>query len=288
MNSALKKMLEKYRLESRDDYELALREIMQELALLGLWRSKFFEHAAFYGGTALRIMYKLDRYSEDLDFSLLRSDKKFNPEPYIRALKKELWSYGFEVDIRIKEKEPNSAIQSAFLKANTIRQYLTIEAGQNILEGIPANQIIKIKLEIDTDPPLQFETEPQLLADPISFSVRTYSLPDLFAGKMHAVLFREWKHRVKGRDWYDLIWYAVSHPKLHLEHLKERMIQSGHWERGAALTPEKFQEVYRNKIERLNIAEAKKDIAPFIRDSRSLETWSKDLFFSLFDRFVFV
>ncbi len=209
-------MLNRYDCQTRDDYVNALREILQELALLGLWRGKFFEHAAFYGGTALRVLYGLDRYSEDLDFSLLRPSPTFHLGVFGDALLREIRSFGFDVDFEPRERPARTRIGSAFLKANTYRQWLVIETGDELLRGLPAGKTLKIKLEVDTDPPGGFETETRYLLQPIPFGLRVYRLPDLFAGKLHAVLCRKWQSRIKGRDWYDLVWYAARHPHVNL------------------------------------------------------------------------
>jgi len=200
MHEAVARMLAKYEPKSVDDSVRALREIIQEVALLGLWRSKFFEHAAFYGGTALRILYGLDRFSENLDFSLLEPSPDFNLARYTASLEEELSAFGFNVRVEMVDKAVESAVQSAFLKANTRNELLVIETG-----GELAGQVLKVKIEVDTEPPTGFTTSTRYLLQPIPFAVRSYSLPDLFAGKMHALLFRRWKNRVKGRDWYDFV-----------------------------------------------------------------------------------
>jgi predicted nucleotidyltransferase component of viral defense system len=288
MNEAIRQILAKYDIRSLDDSIRALREIMQEIALLGLWRSKFFERAAFYGGTALRVLYGLDRYSEDLDFSLLKPDRDFNLSSYNNALEKELNSYGFEVQIESREKSRETAVQSTFLKANTRKQMLTIEFDKRHIQQIPQNQQMKIKLEIDTDPPPGFLTSNRYLLLPIPFAVRTYSLPDLFAGKMHAVLCREWKSRIKGRDWYDFVWFMANHPELRLSHLEQRMRQTGHWKGALILTPEGFQKKLSRRINLININQARKEVEPFVRDPESLALWSKDFFLDIAARIKFV
>ena len=229
MHEAVTRMLAKYEPMSVDDSVRALREIIQEVALLGLWRAKFFEHAAFYGGTALRILYGLDRFSEDLDFSLLEPSPDFNLARYTASLEEELLAFGFNVRVEMVDKTVESAVQSAFLKANTRNELLVIEAGEQLAGQVSAGQVLKVKIEVDTDPPTGFTTSTRYLLQPIPFAVRSYSLPDLFAGKMHALLFRKWKNRVKGRDWYDFVWYAADHPQLNLAHLEQRMRQTGHW-----------------------------------------------------------
>jgi predicted nucleotidyltransferase component of viral defense system len=209
MHDALTRMLAKYKPARLEDTMRALREIMQEIALLGLWRSKFFESAAFYGETAMRVLYGLDRFSEDLDFSLLKPMGNFDISRYLSALQKELEAFGFDVRIEQRNKAVESAVQSAFLKADTLAQLLVIETAEEILHKVPRGQVLKIKLEVDTDPPPGFSTETKYLLQPIPFAVRAYTLPDLFAGKMHAILCRKWKTRVKGRDWYDLVSESV-------------------------------------------------------------------------------
>ena len=173
----------------------AVREIIQSLALLGLWRAKFFEHAAFYGGTSLRILYGLDRFSEDLDFSLLKPSVDFNFSVYATALQNELEAFGFEVTFEVRHKTADSAIESAFLKGNTYNHLIAIKAPEQILAGVNRQSILKVKLEVDTYPPQGFNTEMKYVFSPIQFAVRTYTLPSLFAGKVHALLFRKWKSR---------------------------------------------------------------------------------------------
>ena len=281
MHEAIRQMLEKYDCRRLEDYVQALREILQEIALLGLWRSKFFERAAFYGGTSLRILHGLDRFSEDMDFSLLSSKKNFNLGRYGDALQREMRAYGFDVWTETKSKRTTSAIQSAFLKANTLKQLLIIEAGEEIVRELPKGQQVKIKVEVDTDPPGGFETEIAYLLQPIPFSVRVYTLPDLFAGKMHALLCRKWKQRVKGRDWYDLIWYVTHHPTLHLSHLEQRLRQSGDRD---VITPQVFRKDLHDAIDALDVDQAKRDIEPFVKNPETLDVWSHTFFYTLVNR----
>ncbi|HPL64725.1 MAG TPA: nucleotidyl transferase AbiEii/AbiGii toxin family protein [Syntrophales bacterium] len=288
MNSAVARMLERYNPATGADTVRALREILQEFALLGLWRSKFFDKAAFYGGTALRILYGLDRFSEDLDFSLLRRSDGFDLSRYMDSLEKEVQSFGFEVSLTAREKSATTQIQSAFLKADTTKQLLVIQASEGIVREIPRGQVIKIKLEIDTDPPPGFSTENKYLLQPIPFPVRSFVLPDLFAGKIHAVLCRQWKSRVKGRDWYDLVWYIAHHPQLHLSHLQERMIQSRHLKKGETLSRKGFSELLDSAIEKLHIDQARKEVEPFAKDPEALAVWSKEFFRDIVKRIEIV
>lgn len=278
MNELLKKLMPSPMPETTGAMLTALRELLQSLALLGLWRAKFFEHIAFYGGTALRILYGLDRFSEDLDFSLLTPSSKFSFDAYSSALQKELNAFGFDVTFEPKQKTKDSAIESAFLKGNTFNQLVVINTSDQILSGINKQSVIKIKLEIDTNPPSDFDTEMKYLFSPVQFAVRSYTLPSLFAGKMHALLFRKWKNRVKGRDWYDFAWYISHYPQLKITHLEKRMRQSGHYTGSNPLTRDYLIDLLFANIDNLNIDAARNEVSPFINNPNSLDIWSKDFF----------
>lgn len=278
MHDAIARMLAKYENKSLDDQVKALREIIQEVALLGLWRARFFEHAAFYGGTALRILHGLDRFSEDLDFSLLAPTPDFSLQRFSAALEEEVRAFGFNLRVESVDKTVATAVQSAFLKAATRTELMVIEADERLISAIPSGQVLKIKIEVDTDPPPAFATTTRYLLQPIPFAVRCYTLPSLFAGKLHALLCRRWNNRVKGRDWYDLVWYAAHHPQLNLFHLEQRMRQTGHWSGTARLSRHDLDELLQTAIDRLEIAQARQDVAPFVKDQQALALWSTDFF----------
>lgn len=274
--SVIDQMLQKYGPLEGEDVTQALREIMQEVALAGLQRAGFFEKAAFYGGTCLRIFYSLPRFSEDLDFSLLQPAPGFSLTPYFLALTEEFSAFGFEVEITEKQKTSESAIASAFLKKNSSVYDVRVMG----------KRVLKIKFEVDTEPPLGFSTEEKLLLQPYSFYVKCFSLPDLYAGKMHALLFRKWKNRVKGRDWFDFEWYVRNGVPLHLAHLSERARQSGDW-KGADMTSETFLENLRLRIESLDVGYAREDVVRFVREPSLLAIWSREYFLQLADRIRF-
>lgn len=284
MHDAVQMMLAGFSCKTRDDTLHAIREILQSLALLGLWRCRFFEHAAFYGGTALRVIHGLDRFSEDLDFSLLHPNPGFSLGRFGDALKREIESFGFRVEFSTKIKTINNPIQSAFLKANAYQQLISITPPNVILDASFPVAPLKIKLEVDTIPPSGFHTETRYLSLPIPFAVRVYCLPDLFAGKLHAVLFRKWKNRVKGRDWFDLAWYANRHPNYNLAHLEARMRQSGDFIRQNPLSAADVNLLLNGVIDELNIDSARREVEPFLADPRSVDLWSRDYFRHLISR----
>lgn len=287
MHSVIGSMLGRYKCVTQQDYKNALKEIIQEVALLGLWRAKFFEKAAFYGGTALRILYGLDRFSEDLDFSLLHPDPSFTLAPYKRAIQTELESFGFDVSFHLAEKSQETAIQSAFLKANTLEHFMRIGVPAAERKRCHLEESLKIKLECDTDPPLSFSTEAQFLLQPIPFSVVTFAKEDLFAGKMHALLFRNWQQRIKGRDWYDFVWFVAQGIPLHLGHLEARMQQTKHLSSHQVLTVAHFHHLLSNKIKQLDLEQVRKDILPFLRNRDSIAVWSHSFFQSVGEKIQF-
>ena len=284
MNPAILSMLDRYQCRSAKEYENALKEIIQEVTLLGLWRSKFFEHAAFYGGTALRILYELDRFSEDLDFSLLKPDKKFRLSAYLSAVEIELKSLGFSITIEENKKNIETAINSAFIKVGTREHLIKIKVPDGIAERIQNNAVMNVKLEVDTDPPEGFRTEARTLLLPIPFAVNTYQKPDLFAGKIHAVLERNWKGRVKGRDYYDFVWYVARNVPVRLLHLECRLRQSGGWAEKRAMKREDLIDLLEKRFAVVDLAAAKKDVLPFLRDSAAVTLWSNAFFKSLLPR----
>jgi predicted nucleotidyltransferase component of viral defense system len=289
--SIIKQMLSKYDINSENDIVNALKEIFQEITLLGLYRGNFFSKAAFYGGTSLRVLYGLNRFSEDLDFSLIEKEQNFNIEEYFKYIIDEFDALGVGIELKKKKKKGKSSnIESAFLKNDTSIHTLDINTVdlENTLEGINYQQKIKIKIEVDTNPPLKFQTEAKTLLMPITFNIVSMTLPNLFAGKMHAVLCRKWKTRVKGRDWYDFEWYVKNNIKLNLEHLKERMIESGDFDRSILLDKKRFIELMNNKIDTLNIEKSIDEVKPFIKDQRIFEFWTKDYFKLLTNRVLFI
>ena len=272
----IKEWLDTYKPANKEEAIQALREIMQEIALAGLQRSGFFEEAAFYGGTALRIFYGLNRFSEDLDFSLLKVNAEFSLAKYLDAVIAEFESLGIKVSIKEKQKINQNNIESAFLKSETIWKELILEdiIPQNGLDQI-AN--IKIKLEVDTRPPLGFETEERLLLKPFSFYVKCFTISDLFAGKMHALLFRKWTNNVKGRDWYDMEWYIKKGIALNLKHFLLRARDSGDWH-NESINEKEFREMLNEKIDTVNLNRVKADIIRFIPDPKTIDIWSTQYF----------
>ena len=286
----IEQMLSNYEITNESDLINALKEVFQEIALLGLYQGGFFEKAAFYGGTALRILHGLPRFSEDLDFTLLEKNSDFNLERYFDFIIDEFEALGIKIEIAKKEKKDfASNIASAFLKNGTAIHTLKIEANnlENILNGVHSGKKLKIKFEVDVNPPLKFQTESKTLLLPKTFNVITMTLPNLYAGKMHAVLCRKWASRVKGRDWFDFEWYVKRNTPLNLTHLQERMYESGDLDKNINLDERLFKEFMYKRIDELDVTAAIKEVSPFIKDKSGFEFWSKEYFKLLVDRVLF-
>jgi len=283
MNNAIKQMLERYQCHSLQEHEQALREILQEIALVGLWRGKFFEHAAFYGGTALRILYGLDRFSEDLDFTLLSPNPHWNWTPFGSCIRNEFASFGFDVSFEEKDKKMQTAIKSAFLKTPTVQELLKIGVHSHLLKGVHPETLIRIRVEVDTTPTLAYGCEQKFISQPVAVSIKCVNEEHLFAGKMHAALFRAWKGRVKGRDWYDLVWFIRRKTPLNLAVFS---ILNG---KGEPLSRDTFLKMAKERINQLDIASAVEDIIHFVRDSEAIQkNWSKVFFLHWMDQIITV
>lgn len=281
----IKEWIEEYNPQNEEEILSALREIMQEITLAGLSRTNFFEQVAFYGGTALRIFYGLDRYSEDLDFSLLKPNPIFSIEPYFEAILNEFKSLGLTVSIKEKKKTKQTSIDSAFLKAETIWQEIVLE---DIIKeiGVRSNKTLKIKIEVDRQPPLNFKTEEKLLLRPFSFYVKCFTKSSLFAGKMHALLFRKWLKRVKGRDWYDLEWYIKKGIPLDVHHFLTRAKDTNDWS-DDSISNEQIIELLDTKIKSVSFSSIKEDVVRFIQNDDGLNIWSPEYFNDLIGKIKF-
>lgn len=266
-NEIFDNMLSRYDITTEQHKRNAIFEVNQQMILAGLYAGGFFESAAFYGGTCLRIFHGLQRFSEDMDFSLLAQDDKFDFTKYFPAIIDAFAMVGREVEIKKKDKKNFGKVESAFLKDNTDVYDVTFRAEKSI----------KIKIEVDTCPPLNFQTEQKLLLQPYSFMARCFTLPDLFAGKMHALVYRAWKNRVKGRDWYDFEWYVRHNIPLDFDHLAERCKKFNNED----ITPELFKEKLIERLSTTDIKQVKEDVLPFVRNPKELEIWSNDYFVQL-------
>ena len=281
MNSVIETMINRYNPINNEERENAIKEIIQEIALAGLSRGGFFNKAAFYGGTCLRIFHGLNRFSEDLDFALLEKDPSFKLDDYFLGLKKEFESYGLEVVIKPKKKDEDSEIQSAFLKGNTLMLMMSFFPKSEDASKVFVNQNIKIKFEVDTDNPSGGVTEFKYRMLPAPYEVQIFDEATLFAGKIHAILCRQYKNRVKGRDYYDYLFYIGKGSSFNIKYLENKLKNTGGILRdNEVLTLEKVKDLLRDKFKTVNYEVAKNDVSNFIQNKESLDLWKSDLFIS--------
>lgn len=281
MSSLLDSMLETYEVRTDEERRNAFREIAQEVVLCGLSRAGFFKQTAFYGGTALRIFHGLDRFSEDMDFSLMAADDSFSLEHYLPQVEKECAAWGLSITSIPKGRRASSTIESAFLKANTKQHVLALFAQDGASDAIPPDEVLKIKLEVDTDPAPHAAFERQYRLLPMPFEAALYDMPSLFAGKVHAVTCRAWKNRVKGRDLYDYVFYLARKTPLNLEHLAAKLEQSGRIDAQESFTLDDAKRLLCDRFDTIDYEQAKADVRPFIADDSGLELWSADFFCSI-------
>ena len=272
MNGIYETMLNQHNLDNEDARQNAHYEVMQQVILGGLYRGGFFEKAAFYGGTCLRIFHGLKRYSEDMDFSLLKKESDFSLDNYFQSIIEEAKLLGREVIITKKNKKSFSKVESAFLKDNTDVYDISFQTDKSL----------KIKIEVDTNPPMEFDTEHKLLMLPFSFMTRCFTLPDLYAGKMHALVFRQWKNRVKGRDWYDFEWFVRNRVPLDFNHLRTRSKEIN----GLDLTKDDFIKMLKMKLTSTDINAVKNGVLPFIVNPKEIEIWSNEYFLQIADMMI--
>lgn len=272
-NDLYEQMLSAYDMTTEQQQRNAIFEANQQVILAGLADGGFFNHAAFYGGTCLRIFHGLQRFSEDMDFSLLAPEEDFEFTQYFQPIIDKFAMVGRDVEIRKKDKKHFGKVESAFLKDNTDVYDVTFQTEKSV----------KIKIEVDKQPPMGFTTEQKLLLLPQSFMTRCFTLPDLFAGKMHALVYRAWKNRVKGRDWYDFEWYIRNRVPLDFRHLKERAMQFNN----EKISKDSFLDKLKGRLATADIEQVKADVLPFIKRPQELEIWSNDYFLQLASMIVF-
>ncbi len=269
MSEIFKTMLSAYDTSTTQAMRNAVFEVNQQIILAGLYNGGFFNEAAFYGGTCLRIFHGLQRFSEDMDFSLLSHNENFDFSKYFQPIVDEFAYIGRDVEITRKEKKSFGKVESAFLKDNTEVYNVSFQTEKSI----------KIKIEVDTCPPLNFNTENKLLLQPRSFFTRCFTLPCLFAGKMHALIFRAWKNRVKGRDWYDFEWYVKHNIPLDFRHFQERVLQFN----GEMIDKERFIFLLKQPLAAADMSQVKSDVLPFLANPHDVDIWCNDYFIQLAD-----
>lgn len=273
MNEIIQQRLVEFAPANEQEKEHALKEIIQDIALYALWRADFFQVAAFQGGTSLRILHGLQRFSEDLDFILLEPAPDFEWAVYLEQLLGVLQEYGIKSEA-LPLGRMDKAIRTAVIKDNSVVNQLNLA----FYKGHPGRKL-KIKLEIDINPPLGSGFDYTYLDFPTDFEVCHQDLSSNFALKIHALLCRGY---LKGRDWYDFNWYIKQQVSPNLSHLKNALIQAGPWKGQEDLVVDIawLTAALDEKVSTIDWAEAAKDVSPFLRaaEQQSLKLWSERFF----------
>ncbi len=267
--------LDSYDCKSNVEEEHAIREITQEVVLAALGRTEFFKHALFQGGTCLRIFYGLNRFSEDMDFILKQTNTDFPLQPHLQAVCDELEAYGYDVEI-VDRSKAGVAVRKAFLKDDSLGKVLQLKYGDR---SGPARKI-RVKLEVDTNPPSGSGMEIRYVDFPFVSSVTVQDRPSLFAGKLHALLCREY---VKGRDWYDFLWYTSRNVGVNYAFLSSALTQQGPWcQKSIQVDWHWCLTHLEDKINSVDWPQAREDVRRFVKASEypSLDLWSRELFLS--------
>lgn len=282
--NTIEELLNSYGPKSLDETKLRFRELLQQIVLIGLSKANFFKYASFYGGTALRIFYSLNRYSEDLDFTLNQKEDNFSLEPFIKKIKEVAEGYGIQLDIETKPKQILTPIESAFAKLNTYQTFIALKLDDNLTKLLHKDETIKVKFEVDCNPALGFSCDSKWLDVPEFANVKVLDIESLFAGKIHAIICRNYKNNVKGRDYYDFLFYIRKRVKPNLTYLKNKLIESGTIEENERFDTERLKTILKAQFEIVDFNQAKQDAERFVINNEDLSYFSKDLFISLLDR----
>ena len=277
----IQERLNSYQCGSQQEEENALREITQEVALAALSRCDFFKKAAFGGGTCLRIFYSLSRFSEDIDFVLKTPDLNFQLEPYLKPLAFEFNTYGYRMEVIDRSKVDN-AVKKCFLKDDSLGKVLTLRH----LKGVTNLRKIKIKIEVDANPPLGSGFENKFIDFPFPFAATVQDLSSLFAGKSHALLCRVYN---KGRDWYDFVWYISRKVPINLTLLSNALNQIGPWKGlELAVDMEWYYEEMKKKIISIDWEKTKEELSRFLKPGalNTLDVWGREFFLDRLENFV--
>lgn len=284
MNNVIEQLIQNYDPKNSIDVKNAIREIAQSIVLIGLSRSNFFSKASFYGGTALRIFYGLNRYSEDLDFTLNAADDSFSLTPYIESIINVAKSYGIDLSIEVKNKKIETPIESAFAKLNTYQTFITLNIDERLINKLHKDELIKVKFEVDCNPPLGFNVENKWITEPELASVNVLDIESLFAGKLHAILCRNYKNTVKGRDFYDFIFYINKKIKPNLHYLKNKLIESKKIDEDDEFNIDILKEMLVERFNQIDFKQVRDDAQRFVMKNENLSLYCKELFIDCVNR----
>lgn len=284
MNETMEALVKRLDPDSVDERKIVVRQAVQEVALNGLSETDFFDRAAFCGGTALRIFHGLDRFSEDLDFSLQNTDWEFSFDEYLPAICGKAQSFGFELEAKSKVKSEGNNIKSAIIKGNTRELLGLCYPDDGSASHVAKDDSARIKIEADVNPPALASYEVLRSSPPLDYTARLHDMPSLFAGKIDAVLCGPWKNRTKGRDLFDFRFYIEKGIPVNMEYLESRIVSKGHADPGDCFDRDRLLDMLRRRFMELDYPSAMEDAGTFAADWASCEGWCPEMFISLSER----
>lgn len=267
-----------------DEAKANLREFVQSIILIGLSKANFFSKASFYGGTALRIFYGLNRYSEDLDFTLNEKNSNFSLQPYLNSIKNVAESYGLIMNVERIEKKIKTPIESAFAKMNTYQTFINLKMNEKFCNILHKDEILKVKFEIDCEPPLGFNIESKWLISPEFATVNVLDIESLFAGKLHAILCRNYNNNIKGRDYYDFLFYISKNTKPNMIYLKNKLIESNKINKTDNFDLIFLKSMLYDRFNNVNFNQVYSDAKKFVFENEDLSYYCKELFIDCIDK----
>lgn len=278
MISTIEDLIKEYKPKTLLETKNALREILQSIILIGLSRGGFFNEAAFYGGTALRIFYGLNRYSEDLDFTLVKKNLNFSLDPYLKSIREVALSYGFELEINTKIKTNNTPIESAFAKVNTYQTFINLKLNPELIKLLHKDEVVKIKFEVDCNPALGFNIENKWIDMPEYAIINVLDESSLFAGKIHAILCRTYKNNIKGRDYFDFLYYTRKRISPNINYLRNKLLESGKISENDEFNLEVLKRMLKERFESLDYNIVLNDVRKFLFKPENIPFYTKELF----------
>lgn len=284
MNTILNDMIKDYDLKKDNKINIA-KEVIQKVCLSALSRTDFFTKISFMGGTSLRLFYDLDRFSEDLDFTFIKQNNNFNLSSYFDTIKSEFASLGIEVNISQKQKSNQNEVLDAYI-STPASSFISSLFGESKIKPFNKNELLKVKLEVDTKLLSSLKVTHKTILTPFPCNITLFDLPTIFSGKIHACLLRNWKNRVKGRDFYDYVFLLSHHIKPNMEFLKEKLINSGVINASDEFTLDELKSMLYKKFKQVNFQLAKDDVIEFINDTRKIELWSSEFFCDITEQYL--
>ena len=281
--TTIEEIIKSYNPKTIEETKAIIKELLQQIVLIGLSRSGFFNYASFYGGTALRIFYGLNRYSEDLDFTLNKEDLNFSIEPFVNKIIEVAHSYGFDIEIQTKIKNIKTPIENAFAKLNTYQTFINLKINDRLVNLLHKDELIKVKFEIDCNPSLGFNVENKYLSMLEFANVAVLDKESLFARKLHALLCRSYKNNVKGRDYYDFLFFIQRKIKPNLTYLRNKLIESHQINENDEFNIDILKNMLKKRFDEVDFDLVKNDAEHFVFKNEDLSYFSKELFIDMVD-----